>query len=310
MKPGSKELPLFEGTPDVRRTQGARGGRDGRRRRAGTFDVQVGTAHGTVKLADYDRYNPQKLPASVFAPTGAHVRVSLARAGAGAGPPRRPLRTRPTRSRDRLRPSRGCRCGSSRPRGGARRARRADRQVLALVGNYEAASGGLDRATQSRRQPGSTFKPIVYSYAIHSRRFTPATLIDVTPAVFEGNYRPANYEGWASDRPPAAARGAREQRERRRRARARGRGPGERRRVGARARDPLGDEARPVARARELRGAADRARAARTRRSRPAGTYEEPRLITQHRRGPTARTSRSDPLPRRAACSTRPRRTS
>ena len=75
------------------------------------------------------------------------------------------------------------------------------RQVLALVGNYEGAAGGLDRATQSQRQPGSTFKPIVYSYAIHARRYTPATLVDVQPTVFAGNYKPGNYEGWTGTDP-------------------------------------------------------------------------------------------------------------
>jgi len=74
------------------------------------------------------------------------------------------------------------------------------RQVLALVGNYEAVTGGLDRATQARRQPGSTFKPIVYSYALHTRRFTPATLVDPNPDLF-GNYRPSNYEGWKGTDP-------------------------------------------------------------------------------------------------------------
>ncbi|MDP8999304.1 MAG: penicillin-binding transpeptidase domain-containing protein, partial [Myxococcota bacterium] len=61
---------------------------------------------------------------------------------------------------------------------------------------YEGRTGTLDRATQSRRQPGSTFKPIVYSYALHARRVTPATLIDPSPDVFEGGYRPSNFEGW------------------------------------------------------------------------------------------------------------------
>jgi penicillin-binding protein 1A len=75
------------------------------------------------------------------------------------------------------------------------------RQILALVGSFEGQSGGLDRATQSRRQPGSTFKPIVYSYAIHSRHFTAATLVDPTPDVFEGNYRPGNFEGWRGQDP-------------------------------------------------------------------------------------------------------------
>jgi penicillin-binding protein 1A len=70
------------------------------------------------------------------------------------------------------------------------------REILALVGSYEGQAGALDRATQSRRQPGSTFKPVVYSYALHSRRFTPATLVDPAPDAFEGGYRPTNFEGY------------------------------------------------------------------------------------------------------------------
>ena len=54
------------------------------------------------------------------------------------------------------------------------------REVRALVGSYEAVSGGLDRATRSRRQPGSSFKPLLYSYALHSRRFTPASVLELT----------------------------------------------------------------------------------------------------------------------------------
>jgi penicillin-binding protein 1A len=70
------------------------------------------------------------------------------------------------------------------------------RQILALVGSYEGQAGALDRATQSKRQPGSTFKPIVYSYALHARRWTPATLVDPNPEAFEGGYKPNNYEGY------------------------------------------------------------------------------------------------------------------
>jgi penicillin-binding protein 1A len=143
---------------------------------AGTFDVRVGTATGTVKLADFERYNPSHLAPSAYAPVGARVRVSLlAAVGPEAMPP---LRL------------------ESGPEGAMVVLDVRTRQILALVGSYEGQPGALDRATQSRRQPGSTFKPVVYSYALHSRRFTPATLVDPTPDVFEGGYRPSNFEGW------------------------------------------------------------------------------------------------------------------
>ena len=142
---------------------------------AGTFDVRVGTATGTVKLAEYPRYNPAGLAPSAFAPVGARVRVSLLAAIVDG---KAPLRL------------------ESGPEGAIVSLDVRTRQILALVGSYEGQAGALDRATQSRRQPGSTFKPIVYSYALHSRRFTPATLVDPNPDLFEGGYRPANFEGW------------------------------------------------------------------------------------------------------------------
>jgi penicillin-binding protein 1A len=156
----------------------------------GTIDVRVGTVLGSVKLADYERYNPGKLAPSAFAPVGAHLRVSLLapvpNVGAGAQAKGEPLAAA---TKVPLRMEAG-------PEAALVALDVRSRQVLALVGNYEALTGGLDRATQSRRQPGSTFKPIVYSYAIHSRHYTPATLVDPTPTTFAGNYKPSNYEGW------------------------------------------------------------------------------------------------------------------
>jgi penicillin-binding protein 1A len=178
--PPAKDKP-FEGTPSFELHKVLNGVVISSNDALGTFDVRVGTAVGTVKLADCDRYNPDRLPASAFAPLDSHVRVSLLAAvpdGAAAGTAKVPLRL------------------ESGPEGALVAIDTRTRQVLALVGSYEAVTGGLDRATQAHRQPGSTFKPIVYSYALHSRRYTPSTLIDVTPAVFEGGYHPSNYEGW------------------------------------------------------------------------------------------------------------------
>ncbi len=142
---------------------------------AGTFEVRVGTATGTVKLADYARYNPGGLAPTAFAPAGARVRVSLLAAPVDG---KAPLRL------------------ESGPEGALIALDVRTRQILALVGSYEAQAGALDRATQSRRQPGSTFKPIVYSYALHARSFTPATMVDPNTDNFEGGYRPSNFEGW------------------------------------------------------------------------------------------------------------------
>ena len=141
----------------------------------GALDVRVGGATGTVKLADYDRYNPQHLPPSQFAPEGTLLRVSLLAPVDSAAGVKVPLRLE-------LGPESAMVALDVR-----------SREVLALVGNYEAASGALDRATQAHRQPGSSFKPFVYSYALYSRRFTPATMLETSPGTLTG-YRPSNFE--------------------------------------------------------------------------------------------------------------------
>jgi penicillin-binding protein 1A len=174
--PPRDALVPFEGTPSFDQHRVLVGVVTGVDDVAGTFDVRVGTAQGVVKLADFDRYDPAHLAPSAFAPVGARVRVSLLGPVAAEG--KVPLRL------------------ESGPEGAMVVLDVRTRQILALVGSYEGQPGALDRATQSRRQPGSTFKPVVYSYALHSRRFTPATLVDPTPDVFEGGYRPSNFEGW------------------------------------------------------------------------------------------------------------------
>jgi penicillin-binding protein 1A len=63
--------------------------------------------------------------------------------------------------------------------------------VLALVGGYDFADSELDRATQSLRQPGSAFKPIVYTAAL-ARGKTPGSIVMDSPVVYE-NFRPENY---------------------------------------------------------------------------------------------------------------------
>ncbi|MCQ2587278.1 MAG: PBP1A family penicillin-binding protein [Treponema sp.] len=77
--------------------------------------------------------------------------------------------------------------------------------INALIGGgkYDARNQFI-RATQAYLQPGSTFKPLYYSAAIDSRRFTPTTLISDTPMVFYTaageEYVPENYAGhWKGD---------------------------------------------------------------------------------------------------------------
>ncbi|MFO0679678.1 MAG: PBP1A family penicillin-binding protein [Polyangiaceae bacterium] len=184
--------PPFEGVPTFESHKIYVGVVAGADDAAGLLDVRVGKVHGSVKLADYERYNPQKLAPSAFAEPGALVRVSLLapvpEAATSGASPTNALSHVP------LRLEMG-------PESASVALDVRTRNVLAIVGNYEAVSGGLDRSSQSRRQPGSTFKPVVYSYAIHARRYTPATLVDVNTEVFEGNYKPSNYEGWTAKEP-------------------------------------------------------------------------------------------------------------
>ncbi|NWG52103.1 MAG: penicillin-binding protein 1A [Hydrogenophilaceae bacterium] len=70
-------------------------------------------------------------------------------------------------------------------------------RVLAMIGGYDVAREGYNRATQAMRQPGSAFKPIVYAAALDTRELTPATLIDDSPLAIEAGdgsvWSPENY---------------------------------------------------------------------------------------------------------------------
>jgi penicillin-binding protein 1A len=152
-----------------------------------TLEVRVGTVTGTVDVAEAARFNPKGLHASELAELGKVVRVvmparSLASEGAAATRPATPT---PAELPPRLHLELG-------PEGALIALDVRSREVLALVGSYEAVRGGLDR-TSSHRQPGSTFKAFVYSYAIHARSMTPATIVETSPFALHG-YRPDNFD--------------------------------------------------------------------------------------------------------------------
>ncbi len=74
-----------------------------------------------------------------------------------------------------------------------------DGAVSALVGGYDYYQSKYNRATQAQRQPGSSFKPFIYSAALENG-FTAASVINDAPVVFEdatleGSWRPENYSG-------------------------------------------------------------------------------------------------------------------
>lgn len=74
-----------------------------------------------------------------------------------------------------------------------------DGAVLALTGGFDFYTSKFNRVTQAMRQPGSAFKPFIYSAALDAG-FTPASIVNDAPVVFEDKstqdtWRPHNYSG-------------------------------------------------------------------------------------------------------------------
>ncbi|AIS18528.1 peptidase [Pseudomonas rhizosphaerae] len=55
--------------------------------------------------------------------------------------------------------------------------------IRALVGGFSFEQSNYNRAMQAKRQPGSSFKPFIYSAAL-DKGYTPATLVNDAPIVF------------------------------------------------------------------------------------------------------------------------------
>ena len=66
-------------------------------------------------------------------------------------------------------------------------------KVLAMVGGRNYFKSKFNRATQSRRQPGSVFKPVVFLAAL-SKGLSPETVISDQPLEI-GSWRPKNFDG-------------------------------------------------------------------------------------------------------------------
>jgi len=71
--------------------------------------------------------------------------------------------------------------------------------IISIVGGFDFNHSNFNRATQALRQPGSNFKPFIYTSALENG-MTPATLINDAPVVFddsalESTWRPENESG-------------------------------------------------------------------------------------------------------------------
>ncbi|MFZ5530032.1 MAG: penicillin-binding protein 1A, partial [Pseudomonadota bacterium] len=76
----------------------------------------------------------------------------------------------------------------------------ANGSIRALVGGFDFNRNKYNHATQAYRQPGSSFKPFIYSAALE-KGFTPATVINDAPLLFDASqtgstpWEPKNFDG-------------------------------------------------------------------------------------------------------------------
>jgi penicillin-binding protein 1A len=72
--------------------------------------------------------------------------------------------------------------------------------IRALVGGFDFAKNKFNHVTQAWRQPGSSFKPFIYSAALE-KGISPATMVNDEPMFFDGGvtggqpWEPKNYDG-------------------------------------------------------------------------------------------------------------------
>ena len=84
--------------------------------------------------------------------------------------------------------------------------------IRAMVGGFDYSKSKFNHVTQAWRQPGSSFKPFIYSAALE-KGFTPATVINDAPLFFDAGatgsqpWEPKNYDG-TFDGPMTLRRGA------------------------------------------------------------------------------------------------------
>ncbi|MCB9030710.1 MAG: PBP1A family penicillin-binding protein [Deltaproteobacteria bacterium] len=70
-------------------------------------------------------------------------------------------------------------------------------EIVSMVGGYDYSRSEFNRITQSLRQPGSAFKPIVYTAAIDAFNYTPAAIVHDEPRTFrvgDDLWTPGNFD--------------------------------------------------------------------------------------------------------------------
>lgn len=132
--------------------------------KSGWATVDLGAVQGTLALpASPDRYNPKGLPPSKRFAAGDTLRVRILRVA----------REGPILSLE------------SGPQGAVILMDPEQRHVLAMIGGYGYGRGLFNRAMRARRQPGSAFKPFVFATAFETRRYTPASILNDSPQVYD-----------------------------------------------------------------------------------------------------------------------------
>lgn len=67
-------------------------------------------------------------------------------------------------------------------------------EIISYVGGYAfSTKSQLDHVTQILRQPGSSFKPVIYTAAIENKSITPSSIFIDEKTTFETDYSPENY---------------------------------------------------------------------------------------------------------------------
>ncbi len=153
----------------------------------GELVVDLGDYRAAVMVGDGPdpRYNPDDKPLGKRFAIGDVVRVRV--------PSRRDPERQPKHAGEVVELARG-------PEGAVVVIDPNTREVLALVGGFDIDVADFDRATQAKRQPGSTFKPFVYAAALATGRYTAASIVNDAPEVYN-LWKPQNYKKGAFEGP-------------------------------------------------------------------------------------------------------------